>query len=325
MVHIPDFRRKWDICRPRAHLISPHFPAGERITLEKVATRIPRDPDSPIPAPECEAIHAEAFRQWLATDNLPEDRRRQWEELTRIPVDIWELDVAGFERTVRTRAGVVLGWEGLVQARATSGVIRVRAEDRSPTLRMLPEGIDPFGKPPPVQLVWPGCIARIYLRSPQPKPEDEDRRAWMLSDYGTAIYMLDPALPSDGSVTKPSSRIGRSSWREGPGGGYLLLPRGRPGYVWVAPSTPLGIRFDVLVLVLNFSSQPDEIRSLFDALEQHCLVDGKTMLTPGYQKTMRTTLNEAASLIDGHEIGCALHRQKCEVVARELALGGAHG
>ena len=92
MADIADFRAKWEFYKPRAHLISPHFATfGEdaRITQDVVAARIPKSVSDPIPAGDAASIAGAAFGQWLASGTVPDNRVRQWQELTGLPISTW--------------------------------------------------------------------------------------------------------------------------------------------------------------------------------------------------------------------------------------------
>lgn len=327
MVQITDFPKKWECYKPRAHRLSLHFREDERLTQDAVAARIPRDTSKKVPATDTETIAGAAVGNWLNKGELPDDRIRQWEELTGVPVAVWTVDVGGFERSLRQRTGQVLGWAGLVQQRATHGRLRVRPEDppaATGRLRFVPPDVD-FGRDAPgVQLVWPGCIARIYLPMDRPPARDEDRRAWLMADYeGKRMFMLDPAQPKTGPA--PSSRLGEATWKPGGRGGHVVLPRGTPGHVWLPEDMPLGTRFDVLLLTLSLLEQPDTIRGLFDGLERRWLVPPAEVKTPGYQVAVREALEAATAQLDQQDIRHSLFIQRCEVVDRHLALGAAHG
>jgi hypothetical protein len=326
MVQITDFPKKWDFYKPRAHLFSLHFREGERLTQDAVAARIPRHTNKKVPATDCETIAGAAVGNWLNKGELPDDRVKQWEELTGLLIAVWTLDFPGFERSLRQRTGEVLGWAGLVQQRATHGRLRVRPEDppAATEFRFVPADVD-FGKSlPDVQLVWPGCIARIYLPMDRQPARDEDRRAWLMSDYqGKRIFMLDPAQPKTGPA--PSSRLGEANWKPGSRGGHVVLPRGMPGHVWLPEDMPLGTRFDVMLLTLALSEQPDEIRSLFDALERRWLVPPTEVASPGYQVAVRQTLEEATAQIEAQDIRHSLFIQRCEVADRMTAVEGRNG
>ena len=307
--------------------LSLHFREGERLTQDAVAARIPRDTGKIIPATDTDTVTGAAVGNWLTKSDLPDDRAKQWEELTGVPIAVWKADVAGFERSLRQRTGEILGWAGLVQQRATHGRLRIRPEDPPATTnahRFVPADVD-FGRDAPeVQLVWPGCIARIYLPLDRPPARDEDRRAWLIADYeGKRMFMLDPAQPKTGAA--PSSRLGEATWKPGSRGGHVVLPRGTPGHVWLPEDMPLGTRFDVLLLTLAMSEQPDEIRGLFDALERCWLVPPAEVATPGYQVAVRDALETATAQLEAQDIRHSLFIQHCEVVDRATALRDHHG
>jgi hypothetical protein len=104
-----------------------------------------------------------------------------------------------------------------------------------------------------------------------------------------------------------------------------VLPRGTPGHVWIPRDTRVGTRFEVVALTLNLTKQPDDIRGLFDALEQRWLVDVREFAAETYQKMVRATLEEAATLVGGHDIVQRLDAQACEIVDRATAIGQSHG
>jgi len=328
MPHVSKFRAKWEFYKPRACKISAHFLEfeGQKLTQDNVAARIPKDAAKKVPATDGANIASAAFGDWLAKDNVPDNRIQQWQDLTGLPIDTWKTPLSSFERAVRQRTGETLGWPGLVQARALRGPLRVRARDREiasassePQMRFMTDGYDPDERPVDVQLVWPGCIAQILAPCREPR-DDEDRRAWLLADYGERVFMLDPAKSKNGQTS--SSRIVRSCWRSDRREGHIVFPRAAPGYLWIPPSAKLGTRFDVIVLTLKLPPRVDEIRAPFDALEQRWLMDPSE---GDYQKTVRASLEEAAALIDGHEIGHVVYAQTCEVVDRAKVMGASHG
>lgn len=331
MVRIVGFREKWDAYKPRAHLISPHFQEfGEhrRITQDDVAARIPKDTHAAVPATCGNGIAGAAFGAWLANEAIPDERVKQWEALTRVPVAVWGVDLAGLERTLRQRTGEILGWAGLVKE-ARRGRIQIRLRDRPQDAadqqagyKFNQYGFDPDAAPVDVRLVWPGCIANIAVPAPMPRDEPEDRRAWLLADYGDRVFVLDPGRPTGGPAS--SSRIGRSAWHADRREGHIVLPQVAPGYVWLPPSTPLGTRFEAIVLTLNLNSQAEAIRLLFDDLERRLLVDLRETPPEAYQRTVQAVLEEAAALIEGHDVGYVLYTQACEVVDRSRALGAGH-
>jgi hypothetical protein len=63
-----------------------------------------------------------------------------------------------------------------------------------------------------------------------------------------------------------------------------------------------GTRFDVLLLTLALSEQPDEIRSLFDVLERRGLVPPAEVATPAYQVAVRDALEAVTVQLDAHDI-----------------------
>jgi hypothetical protein len=324
MVQITNFSEKWDFYKSRAYQLSLHFHVGERLTQDAVAARIPRDTGKIIPATGTDTVTGAAVGNWLTKSDLPDDRIKQWHELTGVPIAVWKADVAGFERSLRQRTGEILGWAGLVQQRATHGRLCIRPEDPPATTnghRFVPANVD-FGRDgPEVQLVWPGCIARIYLPLDRPPARDEDRRAWLIADYeGKRMFMLDPAQPKTGSA--PSSRLGEATWKPSSRGGHIVLPRGAPGHVWLPEDMPLGTRFDVLLLTLALSDQPDDIRSLFDALERRWLVPPTEVATQAYQVAVRDALEAATAQLEAHDIRHSLFVQRCEVVDRNTAMEG---
>ena len=328
MPHISEFRAKWELYKPRAHKISAHFSEfeGRKPTQDDVAARLPKDAARKVPATEGANIAGAAFGDWLAKDNVPDNRIGQWQDLTGLLIDIWKAPLQSFERAVRQKTGETLGWSGLVQTRALRGPLRISARDREiaspsnePQLRFTTDGYDPDERLVDVRLVWPGCIAQIMAPSREPR-DDEDRRAWLAADYGDRVFMLDPAKAKNGQTS--SSRISRSCWRTDRREGHIVLPRLAPGHVWIPPGAKLGTQFDVIVLTLNLTPEPEEIRTPFDALERRWLVDPSA---EEYQKTVRASLEEAAALIDAHDIGHVIYAQKCEVVDRATALGENHG
>ena len=330
MVRIPDFQNKWIFYKRRADRVSPYFAEfqdGRDIRQDDVAKRIPESPNAPLLQDDGgrdSRITGAAVGNWLR-GVLPDERIEQWKTLTGISISLWTGDNAGFERAVRRAAGEVLGWQGLVQERSTPGRIRIRVVDRQSGNRFFVDGIEP-ADPQPIEMVWPECIARVEVPIPAPRNEVEDRRVWMLADYvnyNRTINLLDPVLPPGGPT--PSSRLDRAQWRPGRGGGHVTLPRGEPGYVWIPPSIALGTLFDLLVLVTNFEGQPDEIRNLFEGIERKVLVNPKKIGLDCYQKILRSTLDDTATLLDDHDIRHTLYAQRCEVVSRGTALGAEHG
>jgi hypothetical protein len=326
MADIADFRAKWEFYKPRAHLISPHFATFEdtRITQDVVAGLIPKNVSDPIPAGDAASIAGAAFGQWLASGTVPDNRIRQWEALTALPMSTWRDGLPSFERALRGKTGEVIGWSALVQQHARRGLLRVRPRDRDlppeagkPSLKFTPDGYDPDARPVDIQLVWPGCIADIMLPNPAPR-DHEDRRAWLLADYGDRVFMLDPAKPPQGKPS--SSRIDRRCWRSDRREGHVMLPRVAPGYVSIPPSAKLGTRFDVIALTLDFSSQPDDVTRAFNAIEGRSLVDIRELPLADYQKLVRATLEEAAALIGAHDVRQAVHVQACEIVDRATAV-----
>jgi len=328
MPHVSEFRAKWEFYKPRACKISALFAEfeGQRLTQDDVAARIPKDAAKKVPATGGANIAGAAFGDWLAKDNVPDNRAQQWWDLTGLSIDIWKTPLSSFERAVRQKTGETLGWFGLVQSRASRGPLRIKAQDREiaspsnePQMRFVTDGYDPDERPIDVQLVWPGCIAQIFAPCRKPS-DDEDRRAWLLADYGERVFMLDPAKSKNGQVS--SSRIDKSCWRLDRREGHIVLPRAAPGHVWIPPSAKLGTQFDVVVLMLNLTPQPNEIRAPLGAIEAGWLMDPSE---GSYQKTVRASLEVAAALIDGHDIGHVIYAQKCEVVDRATALGASHG
>jgi hypothetical protein len=331
MVHIAEFRAKWQFYKPRACKISTHFAEfheGAKITQDVVAARIPKDVASRIPASGGENVAGAAFGNWLATESVPDNRVRQWQDLTGLPIDTWTDPLQSFERALRQKTGEILGWSDLVQVQAKRGRLRVRPQDRNvqqnagaSPVRFTPDAFDPDERPVDLQLVWPGCIADVVVPTRESR-EDEDRRAWLLADYGDRVFMLDPSKPAAGAAS--SSRIDKRCWRPhqrgGRNEGYVVLPRAAPGHVWIPPSAHLGTRFEVIVLTLNLTPQPDEIRGLFDALERGWLVDIRDIPAEDYQKTVRATLEEAAALIEGHDVRQSIYAQACEIVDRATAM-----
>jgi len=115
--------------------------------------------------------------------------------------------------------------------------------------------------------------------------DDEDRRAWLAADYGDRVFMLDPAKAKNGQTS--SSRISRSCWRTDRREATSSF-RACAGHVWIPPGAKLGTQFDVIVLTLNLTPEPEEIRTPFDALERRWLVTEREE----YQKTVRASLEE---------------------------------
>jgi hypothetical protein len=152
-----------------------------------------------------------------------------------------------------------------------------------------------------VEIVWPGCQARIEVPLARPSPEGDDRRVWMLAEYSNnAVYVLDPVAPLAGG--KPASRITPASWRPRDANGYVMLPRGRPDYVKIDEYEPTGTQFDLFVLVMNLSEEAEELCVQFDELERRL-----------FQQTRHEILDEAASLLQEHDIVPILYRQTCRV------------
>ncbi len=137
------------------------------------------------------------------------------------------------------------------------------------------------------------------------------------------MFMLDPAQPKTGAA--PSSRLGEATWKPGSRGGHVVLPRGTRGHVWLPEDMPLGTRFDVLLLTLALSDQPDDIRSLFDALERRWLVPPAEVATPGYQVAVHDALEAATAQLETQDIRHSLFIQHCKVVDRNTATEGQHG
>jgi len=336
MARIPRFKLRWAYFKTRASQIVPqHFPEGKEITYDSVARWIPHDPSAPFPAVSDSAeldfqerpfrgseskgpkvsptspITGAAFGLWIDRERIPTGRENHFVRLTGVAIGDWTAEQdAWFERAVRRAAQEVLNWNGLVTARATPGGLRVHVADPGTAMKLLPPGAVFAAESPRVTLCWPTCIARIELPPALSATEHDDRRAWMLADYEQGdIFLLDPSRTPDSPVH--STRLGRTVW----------LPRGHPGYCSLPPTTPLRTRFDVLVLILNLESQPDEIRAQFDGLEQQLPTDVSAIWSQGYQRTLRQRLDEAATLIDDHDIRVSLYRQTCEVTDRRTALG----
>jgi hypothetical protein len=210
-----------------------------RITQDDVAARIPKNAAELVPATDGANIAGAAFGNWLAlaSEVVPDNRVRQWQDLPGLPISVWSDPLQSFERALRQKAGEVLGWSGLVQARAVRGSLRVRPRDDETrqnvdgsSLRFNLYGFDPDARPADIAFVWPGCIADIVLPT-RASQDDEDRRVWLLSDYGERVFMLDPAKSREG---KPcSSRIDKHCWRADRREGHVVLPRGTPGHVWI--------------------------------------------------------------------------------------------
>lgn len=216
MVYIPEFPKRWSAYRTEAHLISPYFPEGRRITQDFVAALIPENAADPLPASAEASITGAGFGFWLSsTKGLPDDRIKQWEELTRLPMEVWAADKATFERTVLLKAGHVLGWRDLVQRHAKPGVIRIRTRDATSGLvtRFGQEGEEP-PDPCEVQLVWPDCIATVELPLGVPEPEPVRRRAWMTAVYPDKINVLDPPILSRAAGHRRDSTRRRGKPRE---------------------------------------------------------------------------------------------------------------
>jgi hypothetical protein len=332
MVDISDFRAKWDFYKPRAHRISPYFAEfgeGARLTQDVVAARIPKSVSDPILATDGASIAGAAFGNWLASGTVPDNRVSQWQELTGLSISIWRDPLSSFERALRQKTGEVWSWSALVQERVSRGPLRVRPRDREPlqqadgsSLKFTPDGYDPDARPVDIALVWPGCIAHIVLPT-RASRDGEDRRVWLLADYGDRVFMLDPAKPPQG---KPSpSQIDQRCWRPDRREGHVVLPRVAPGYVSIPQSAKPGTRFEVIALTLNLSSQPDEIRSLFDAIERRLLVDIRELALADYQKLVRAALEEAAALVGGHDVAQVVHAQACEIVDRATAIEQQNG
>jgi hypothetical protein len=328
---IADFRAKWDFYKTRAHGISPYFTAyreGARLTQDVVAARIPRSVDDPILATDDDHIAGAAFGNWLASGILPDTRVSQWQDLTGLPISIWSDPLPSFERALRQKIGEVRSWSALVQE-PRRGPLRVRPRDRESSqqaggssLKFTPDGYDPDARPIDIQFVWPGCIAQIILPT-RASRDTEDRRVWLLADYGDRIFVLDPAKPPQG---KPSStQIDRRCWRADRGEGHVVLPRVAPGYVSIPPSAKPGTRFEVIALTLNLSAKSGEIAGLFDAIERRLMVDIRELAPADYQKLVRAALEEAAALVGGHEVGQAVHAQACEIVGRTTAIEQHNG
>jgi hypothetical protein len=332
MVDIPDFRAKWDLYKPRAHRISIHFADfrdAAQMTHDVVAARIPKSVGDDVPATEASGIAGAAFGNWLAKGMVPDNRVAQWQALTGLSISIWSDPLASFERALRQRTGEVQGWSGLVQERAIRGSLRVRPRDRDvgekaggSSFKFTPDGYDPDARPVDIVLVWPGCIADIVLPTRAPR-EGEDRRVWLLADYGERLFMLDPAKPPEGRT--PPSRIDQRCWRSDRREGHVVLPRAAPGYVAIPQSAKLGTRFEVIALTVNLSSQGEELRTAFDTIERRLLVDIREFDLADYQKRVRAALEEAAALVAGHDIPHIVCAQACEIVDRATAAEQRHG
>jgi hypothetical protein len=306
MVRIPRFRDKWAyfLHKYRAARISPeYFSESEQVTYRSIAKLIPADPRGRFPASgddDCSPMTGTAFGLWISGEKIPDNRVGTFERLTSLPITVWSTDFETFTRAVRQASGELDGWNEFVESQAKLGLIKVHVSDRRNAERFLPVGAN-ISSVNAVQ-VWPGCTARIELPGRIGHRECEDRRAWMVADYGQgAIYVLDPTRHPDGLMTP--TRLGTDVW----------LPRGRPGYVWLPDTIRVGTRFDVIVLVVNLHSQPDEIRALFDSLEQRLAADPQKVTSALHQKNVCRVLDEAVSIIQEYDVRQHLYRQTCKV------------
>jgi hypothetical protein len=327
MVSIPRFETRWAYYKTRASRIVPqHFPVGKKVTYEQAARWIPSDDMADFPAGNMPHMEGAAFGYWIAKEHVPSGAKREehFASLTGVPIADWATeDDATFERAVRRAAGEVQGWAEMVQARGRLGGIVIRLQDyRAGQVTQRDQvARDKFIHAEPGQAaetgvvrVWPNCIARIEVPAAAPAPEAEDRRVWMLADYGPHIYVLDPTVSVKGEAR--STRIDRHVWRPRGAAGYVLLPRSEPDYVWLRDTTPLDTQFDVQALVMNLDDQPEEVRAQFDALERRLRMDTLKTDRAVYQKTVRQVLDEAASLLQAQDVWPTLYRQTCKVGPR---------
>jgi hypothetical protein len=308
MPRIPHFAKRWSYYKPRARKIVPlHFSEG---TGHKEAAKwIPKDEDAPFPAGSDGSITDAAFGLWITgKGGIPDQGRREehFAKLTGLSIGIWtEPDDATFERAVRRAATEALSWRELAE-RARAGVIRIvpvsEPPPPQPAMRFIPAHARRHRGD--VEVVWPGCQARIDVPLARPSPEGDDRRVWMLAEYpNNAVYILDPAPPPAGG--RPASHISPAVWRPRGMNGYVMLPRGKPDYVKIDECEPPGTRFDLFVLVINLSEEVEEVRAQFDAVELRL-----------FQQTGGELLDDAASLLEEHGITPVLYRQACVVEHR---------
>lgn len=325
--HLPDRWKKYT--QFGSHIVPKHFP--KEVTHGAAAKLIPQRPSDPFPAADSDdnCISASAFGQWISK-GIPKDRYDQFGKVTGIPIAVWLTpDDSDFERALRRAAGRAIGWLDLVKQRAAEGRMRVIAEE-SPVagvqqLRLVPADFDPAAKERGIELLWPGCRARIWVRQDQQPQRESDRRAWLLSDYGDKRYLLDPLGIQYGGAS--SSRLGEASWRRDSerGGGHIILPRGSRDYVWIPDAMTPGTRFDVLLLVFNLENQPEAIRLMFDDLERRWQMPLEHLMKPIYQAAIGSALEEATALIEERDIPFQLFLRRCKVVDRANVIGDSVG
>lgn len=75
---------------------------------------------------------------------------------------------------------------------------------------------------------------------------------------------------------------------------------------------------------MNLVTQPDELVTLFDAIERRLQVSARELGEEAYQKNVTSALDEAAFQMTKHDVRHTLYSQKCLVVSRAEALGGTH-
>jgi hypothetical protein len=150
-----------------------------RITQDDVAARIPKNAAELVPATDGANIAGAAFGNWLAlaSEVVPDNRVRQWQDLPGLPISVWSDPLQSFERALRQKAGEVLGWSGLVQARAVRGSLRVRPRDDETrqnvdgsSLRFNLYGFDPDARPADMRSSGPAasptsCCRRAHRKT----------------------------------------------------------------------------------------------------------------------------------------------------------------
>jgi hypothetical protein len=311
MPHIPQFDRRWNYYKRRASKIAQqHFSDEKAVTYADAARWIPKSENVPFPAGSADTISDAAFGLWITEKGGVPDRGRRvehFEKLTGLPISIWAVsDEATFERAVRRAAKEALSWRELA-ARARPGVIKIVRLSETPRppqpgTRFIPAHARRHRAD--IETVWPGCQARIEVPLARPSPGDDDRRVWMMAEYpGNAVYILDPEGPSTGS--KPASHVSSTIWRPRGATGYVMLPRGRPDYVKIDDGESIGTQFDLFVMVMNLSDEPEELRAQFDELERRL-----------FQQKGHEVLDDAASLLQEHDVTPILYRQTCRVERR---------
>jgi len=105
-----------------------------------------------------------------------------------------------------------------------------------------------------------GCRAVVELPPGLLRDEASRSRAWLIADYGDAVFVLDPRRRPDG---RPTATVLRP--------GARTLPRGTT--LTITPHMAPGRQFDTQVLVIDLTEQVDTVIAAFDQIEGQLAVD----------------------------------------------------